>query len=121
MGLKITTDGKPVTVYRQDKTSSAGNPYATYSVMVSSKDKDGNWHNGFIEAKFKYGTDLPNKTKININNAFYTVDEYNEKTYPKLFINDFAVEGAQANPNTATDPTNDWMNIAEDVGELPFN
>ena len=43
MGLKISTDGKPVTVYRQDKTTQSGATYQQYSLGVASKDKDGNW------------------------------------------------------------------------------
>ena len=71
MGLKITTDGKPVTVVRQDKTSSQGNAYTQYSVMISSKNTDGTWVNDFIDCSFKKGTNIVNKTKIHINNAFF--------------------------------------------------
>ena len=55
MGLVVKTDGKPVTVYRQDKTANSGTTYQQYSLGVSSKDKDGNWVNGFIDCQFKKG------------------------------------------------------------------
>ena len=67
MGLVIKTDGKPVTVVRQDKTSSQGNAYTQYSLMVSSKNTDGAWVSGFIDAQFKKGVDIANKTKIKGN------------------------------------------------------
>ena len=57
MGLKITTDGKPVTVVRQDKTSSQGNAYTQYSVMISSKNTDGTWVNDFIDCDGAAKTD----------------------------------------------------------------
>lgn len=112
MALKVITDGKPVTVFRQDKTSNNGVAYTTYALGVSSKDTEGNWVNGFIDCKFKRGVELANKTKITINNAFYTCREYNGKAYLALMITDFSEEGQ---------PNNDFMNIPDNADEeLPF-
>ena len=117
MGLKIITDGKPVTVVRQDKTSSAGNAYTQYSLMVSSKNTDGAWVSGFIEAQFKKGVDIANKTKINITNAFYTVNEYNGKKYTKIFVLEYDV--AEAGEATKTDS---FVDVDLDgIQDLPFN
>lgn len=116
MGLKIITDGKPVTVVRQDKTSSAGNAYTQYSLMVSSKNKDNTWVSGFIEAQFKKGVDIANKAKINITNAFYTVNEYNGKKYTKIFVLEYDVAEAGEAPKTE-----EFVNV--DLGaiqDLPF-
>ena len=117
MALKVITDGKPVTVYRQDKTSSGGKAYTTYAVGVSSKDMEGNWVNGFIDCKFKSGVSVDNKAKITINNAFYTCREYNGKTYTSLMITEFDVnENGQPSSNA-----NDFMTIPDGVDEeLPF-
>ena len=115
MGLKITTDNYPVMVVRQDKTSSQGNAYTQYSIMVSSKN-EGSWVNDFIDCSFKKGTNLANKTKIHINNAFFMVSEYNGKKQKKLFISDFTVDG-QAPQQTSGDG---FMNIPDGIDELPF-
>lgn len=117
MGLVIKTDGKPVTVVRQDKTSGNGNSYTQYSVMISSKNTDGTWVNDFIDCAFKKGTDIANKTKININNSFFTISEYNGKKYKKLFITDFTVDG-----NAPQQPSGDgFMNLVDGIDEsLPF-
>lgn len=119
MGLKVTTDGRPVTVFRQDKTSAAGNAYTTYALGISSKDMDGNWVNGFVDARFKSGVDVANKRKITINNAFYTVKESNGKSYVSIMVTDFdiAENGQPATNNSNTD----FMNIPDGVDEeLPF-
>lgn len=123
MGLKVTTDDKGITVYRQDKQSKNGVPYSQYSIMVSSKDKEGTWHNGFIECQFKYGVTVENKTKIIINNAFYTVNQFGDKAYVKLMILDFKIMGDAPADNKEI-PVNldydDWMKVVEGDEELPF-
>lgn len=116
MSLTITGETK---VYRQDKTSQAGNPYTQYSLGVSSKDKDGNWVNGFLECQFKKGVEVANKAKIKINNAFYTVSEYNGKKQYKIFVMDFeVVEPGEGQPAPAPDTS--FMQIPTDMGDLPF-
>ena len=121
MALKVITDGKPVSVYRQDKVSSSGNAYTQYSIGVSSKNTEGNWVQGFIECAFRKGTDIPNKAKIEITNSFYTVNEYNGKKYLKLFVLDFnVVEGGEVAPAPNGDES--WASIPDGiVDELPFN
>lgn len=99
MGLTVTAD--KVKVYRNDSRN-----FPTYSIGVSSKNKDGEWVMGFIECKFKKGVELQNKTEIKINNAFYVVEEYKEKKYVKLMITDF---------NTTDDS---FMEVPD--GDTPF-
>ena len=122
MGLKITTDGKPVTVYRQDKTTQSGVSYTQYSLGVASKDKDGNWVNGFLDCQFKKGVEVANKAKININNSFYTVNEYNGKKYLKLFVLDFEMAEQGEAPQNNGNGT-EWMNIPDNLPDdsFPFN
>lgn len=91
MSLKVTTDQYGTVIYRKDKTSNNGNPYTTYSTRVSSKNADGNYVSAFIDVNFKKGVSVDNKAKISIKNAFYTVSEYNDKTYMKLMVTDFDV------------------------------
>ena len=98
-------------VIRKDKVSSAGNAYIQYSLMISSKDQDGNWHNGFLDAQFSKGTDLTNKTVINVKSGFPMVGEYNGRTYIKWYIKDYTVEGGQSEQG--------FLNVPDD-GDLPF-
>lgn len=131
MGLKIVTDDRPVKIIRKDKVSAAGNAYTQYSAMVASKDKEGNWHNGFIDVSFKHGVSVDNKAQIAIKNAFPVVSEYNGKTSVKWMITEFDVivqgEGSSAPTNAsngngmATD-ADGFLQINADIDleELPF-
>ena len=120
MGLKVMTDGKPVTVYRKEKETQSGGKFVTYSLGISSKDKDGNWVNGFLDCAFKKGVDVPHKAKIDIKNSFFTVSEYNDKKYIKVFVMEFdIVEGGEAPKNT---DGQGFMNIPDGLdSDLPFN
>ena len=119
MGIKLETDDKGIKVIRKDGTSKAGNPYTMYSLMYSFKVGE-EWKNGFIDAGFKKGVDLANKSKIIIKDAFLTGTEFNGTTKPKIIVMDFDVlEGGDA-----TKPADDgaWMNIQDGIdAELPFN
>ena len=115
MGLTITTDDKGIKVIRQDKTSKSGNPYQRYSLMVSSKDVNGEWHNGFMECSFKKGVSVTNKAKIKINNAFPVVDEYNGNTRVSLKILDFEVLDEGVSSPTVSD--DGFMKIPDGIEE----
>lgn len=122
MGLKITTEQSPVMVFVNERQTQNGS-FKMYSIGVSSKDKDGNWVNGFIDCQFKKGVELNNKAKIEISNSFYTVNEYNGKKYTKLFILDFTVveDGEVSQPAPAPNGDMGFMNIDTDMDSLPFN
>lgn len=121
MGLKITTDDKPVVVRCFDKTSKAGNPYKDYCLKVASKDTDGEWHNALLNVKFKKGVNVVDKSKIKINNCFPTVDEYNEKSYIKWMITDFeVVEEGVSNEQKVDVDADGFMNVDGLDEELPF-
>ena len=131
MGLKIVTDDRPVKIIRKDKVSAAGNAYTQYSAMVASKDKNGNWHNGFIDVSFKHGVSVDNKAQIAIKNAFPVVSEYNGKTSVKWMITEFDVivqgEGSAAptnasNGNGMSTDADGFLQINADIDleELPF-
>ena len=121
MGLVITTDSKPVTVVRKDGVSQSGKAYTMYSLMYSFKNSNEEWKNVFVDCAFKKGTDIANKTKINITNAFMTGSEYNGNTKPKIFVLDYeVVEGSQPAP---APNDNEWLNIPDNLDDssLPFN
>lgn len=122
MGLKIVSDDKNIKVIRQDKTSSNGNPYTKYSLMFSQKANDGTWHNKFIDAIFKKGVSLQNKSIIKITNAFPVYSEYNGKETLKIFIMDFEViQGGETKP-VEPPPGDGFMNVPDGIyDELPFN
>lgn len=119
MGVTLKTDEKGIKVIRKDGTSKAGNPYTLYSLMYSFKVGD-EWKNGFIDAGFKKGVDLANKSKIIIKDAFLTGSEFNGTIKPKIIVMDYEVlEGGDA-PKPADDGA--WMNIPDGIeNELPFN
>ena len=121
MGLTVTTDNKPVTVVRKDGVSQSGKAYTMYSLMYSFKNSNEEWKNVFVDAQFRKGTDLANKSKINITNAFMTGSEYNGNTKPKIFVLDYTVvEGSQPAPAPSGDM--DFMKIDADLDEgLPFS
>ena len=125
MGLKIITEQTPVTVFANEKQTQNGT-FKTYSIGVSSKDKDGNWVNGFLPCNFRTGTEIANKSKINITNSFPTIRKYTDKTGTErteigIFVLDYeVVEGSQPSP---APNDNEWMNIPDDLDDssLPFN
>ena len=124
MGIKCVTDSKPVTVVRKDGVSQSGKAYTMYSLMYSFKNANEEWKNVFVDAQFRKGTDLANKSKINITNAFMTGSEYNGNTKPKIFVLDFeVVEGGN---QSAPAPSGDmgFMNIPDGIDDsdgLPFS
>lgn len=110
MGLKVTTDEKGITVFANEKEGPNGK-YTLYSVGVSSKNQNNEWVNGYINVRFKKGVSVPNKTKIKINNAFYTATKSGDKTYTSLMITDFE----------DLDGKEEWVNVDNiPDDELPF-
>lgn len=124
MGLKIITEQTTVTVYVNEIQTQNGS-FKTYSIGVSSKDKDGNWVNGFLPCNFRKGTDIANKSKITISNSFPTVRKYTDKTGTErteigIFVLDYEVVegGSQPAPAPSGD---DFMTISDDLEDgLPF-
>lgn len=124
MGLKIITEQTTVTVYVNERQTQNGS-FKTYSIGVSSKDKDGNWVNGFLPCNFRKGTDIANKSKITISNSFPTVRKYTDKTGTErteigIFVLDYEVVEGGNHPAPA--PNGDgFMNIPDGIdAELPF-
>ena len=124
MGLVITTDSKPVTVVRKDGVSQSGKAYTMYSLMYSFKNANDEYENVFVNAQFRKGTDLANKTKINISNAFMTGNKVNRNgkliVEPKIFVLDYTVVEGVNQPAPAPSG-DDFMTISDDLEDgLPF-
>lgn len=113
MGLLITTDDKPVMVFREDKEYK-GETFASYKIGVSSKSKDGkDWIKSYVPCRFKKGVELENMTKISIANAFYGVSEGKEYNYYYIVITDFKI--------VQEETKDDFMDIPDGIPEeLPF-
>lgn len=108
MSLQVTTDDNGITVFAKKKEGSYGS-FMTYSVGVSSKNKDGGWLNSYIQCRFKKDVvDVPNKTRIKINRAFFNVYKSGDKTYPYLMITDFDII-----KGSAADDANNFIKIPE--------
>ena len=77
-------------IYRNDYE---GKPI--YKIGLSKKNQDGSYTNGYMLCSFKKGIDIPNKTYINIKNAwidFYLKEKDDRKeTMPFIFINEFEI------------------------------
>ena len=118
MSLQVTTDDKGTKIYRHERVSANGTPYVQYSTMVSSKNGD-DYVNGFIDVMFPKGTDIPNKSVIEIKNAWFMASEYKDKVYTKLFIKEFSVKNdGNATPNS---PADGFVNVPDGIQEeLPF-
>jgi len=64
-----------------------------YSIGLSKKNMQGEWLNGYMNASFKKGVVIPNKTKIEITKAW--LDFYINKdkiTVPQIFVLEFEME-----------------------------
>lgn len=122
MGLKIITENYPITVWANEKQTSNGGKFITYSITIDSKDKDGNKVKGYWNCAFKKGVELTNGTKINIKNSFPTVREFTDRngTVQKqfgIFVMDFDVAEAGEAPKTDS-----FVDVDLDgIQDLPFN
>lgn len=89
MGIRITTDEKGLMIWRDDKGQ-----YPNYSYSISRKNDEGNYENAYRQVRFKKGVDLPNKTLVQIKDAFESFNVGKDgKKYPYLMITDFSVMG----------------------------
>lgn len=50
-----------------------------YRARISRKNENGEYENAFIDVKMPKGTDLENKTKINIKDGFLSFYNYTDK------------------------------------------
>lgn len=62
---------------------------ASYSIGLSKKREDGTYENGYMPVRFRKGTELKDKTKIKIKEAWLDFFKIEKKTIPYIFINKF--------------------------------
>ncbi len=113
--LRSKFEGETI-VFKNDK--------GFYSTSMSNKKMDGTYDNGYMGLNFKKGTDIPNKTKINVKNGWLTFNKYENKntgkqeTYWYIFVNDYEIIGNNNSQPVAKKEQNDF--IAADSDDLPF-
>ena len=93
-----------------------------YSIGLSHKKQDGSWENGYMTCRFQKDTNIADKTKIKLIQAwldFYTKDK---KTYPYVFINKYETvsESTPLPQNTKTEYDNMQTDIKLEDSDLPF-
>lgn len=80
MGIKITTDGKPVRVHRYEN-----NGKTSYAIRIAKQEGD-SWVGSFQKIRFRKGVEVHDKQDICIKSAFPTVDSWvkDDKQYTRI-------------------------------------
>lgn len=119
--MEITSNREEV-VFRKDFD---GRPI--YSIGLSRKDKNGEYIKGYITANFKDGVDIPDKSKIKINNAWLSFYKKENTTIPTIFVSDFEIVGELKTSNPYEEfgeTTKTESNIGQQIeiqdSDLPF-
>ncbi len=81
--MKIISNRKEK-IFRKDF-----NDKPVYKIGLSKKDINGNYINGYMLCNFKKGTDIPDKSFINIKSGWIDFYLKDKETVPFIFINDF--------------------------------
>ncbi len=107
---------------RDDKVS--------YSIGLSKKKEDGTYERGFIPVRFRKGTDLKDRTRLKIKEAWLDFYKIDKRTMPYIFINKFElasdfeaikqVQDRMLPPKEKTYMEQNQMNFREDEDNLPF-
>lgn len=96
--MEIVSD-RNETIYRKDFN---GKP--AYSIRLTKKNKEtGQYSNGFMRVLFKLGTDIKNRSKIRINNAWLDFYKENDKTIPTIFISEYEIVEEGEEPREVVD------------------
>lgn len=80
-----------------------------YSIGLSRKNKDGDYINGYITANFRDGVDIPDRSRIKINNAWLSFYKKENITIPTIFISDFELVG-EPKPKEEKNPFEEFGN-----------
>ncbi len=116
--LKINITGENQVIFRNEK-----NENVFYTTSLSKKDVNGQWENGNILIKFPKDTEIENKAKINIKNAWLSFwKSQDKKTNVFIFCNEFEMSDGQAVKPDASAPSDGFYPIDESVNDddLPF-
>lgn len=90
-----------------------------YSIGLSKKDINGKYVNGYMSCYFKQGTDIADKTKIKIKDAWLSFYLKDKQTIPTLFINEYEIVEV-AKPKEENDPFKEFgdnLKTESDIGE----
>jgi hypothetical protein len=74
MGIKITTDDRPVNVWRNDDRG-----FPQYAITISKKGDDGQWIREYQQIAFRKGIELANNESIFIHDAFPKLQTWRTK------------------------------------------
>lgn len=86
------------------------NQNGSYSTTISNKKEDGTYENMYLAVNFRKGTEIENKTKINILDSFMSFyKDKNGLPRLKIVVMEFEREGQAPNNETVLGPD-----------ELPF-
>lgn len=87
MSLKVTGE---IFIFKNDK--------GAYSTSISNKKEDGSYENMRISVNFRKGTELENKTKINVINGFLSFWK-NNQGLPQIKLVVMEYESTKTNEN----------------------
>lgn len=94
-----------------------------YSIGLSKKKKDGGYEHGYMTAYFKDGVDIPDRSRIKIQEAWMSFYNKDKKTIPTIFINKYELV-SEPNPaktsesSTKTEANFEQVEIMPE--DLPF-
>ena len=98
--MKLISDKEEI-IFRYEREDGK----ISYAKGMAHKLQDGTWEHGYIPVRFPKGTDLKNKTKIIIKEAWDDFFIKDKKTHPYYFINKFELA--------------DDFEVIKQVSELP--
>lgn len=102
MGIRITTDDYGVKIWRSDRFG-----FPQYAVRISKKLDNGEYINEYQAVRFRKGVELANGDEIYINDAFDTLEVWQDKQtgetkHKRVWqILDFSYRARQAQPAPA--------------------
>ena len=78
-----------------------GETWYSYAISVSSKKQDGTWISASMPIRFRKGTTLYNRTRIEITEGWPIVIEMKDRKVVGLFANEFEIlDGAAPEKQT---------------------
>lgn len=113
--IRTTVTGETM-IFKNDK----GFYSTTISKRIKNEDGSTTWENEFVNLNFTKKVDLPNRTKINITNGWWSYDKYTDKTGTKriafkIVVTDFTVVG-----ENASQPKSQPVEFQQNDDDLPF-
>ena len=93
-----------------------------YSIGISKKDTDGNYINGYLDARFKKDVEVEDRTNIYIKKAWIDFYLKDKRTIPYIFISDFetVTETIQKAKEEAKQESFNPKEMTFEDEELPF-